>query len=73
MRIIEDGGYYFDLDFTYTVDEGSIYLSACFFDEPVELKYGFEDGRLMLTMGEYYFDGEEWVDNEETIYLKRVS
>lgn len=73
FEIIEDGGYHFDLDFTYTVDKGSIYLSAYFFNEPVELKYGFEDGRLMLTMGEYYFDGEEWVDNEETIYLKRVS
>ena len=74
FEIVEDVVYYIDISLTYTVEEGIINIFAgLLYDEPVELKYGFEDGRLMLTMGEYYFDGEEWVDNEETIYLKRVS
>ena len=74
FEIVEDVVHKIDLNLTYIVEEGSIYISTgLLYDEPVALKYGFKDGRLMLTMGEYYFDGEEWVDNEETIYLKHVS
>lgn len=56
--------------FTYTVD--SEILTVEIEGDTETMSYGFEDGRLVITITDSYFDGEDWVDTEEKLFLTRV-
>ena len=67
----EGGSDISDWALTYTADGTNMIIIGR--DVAETVAYRFEDGRLVLIFTDSYFDGEEQVDTEETIYLKRVS
>ncbi len=54
----------------YTTD--GEYLTIEIDGDAATARYAFEDGHLVLTVTDSYFDGEDWVNTEEKVFLSRV-